>query len=88
MAIGNPPVDVFDLIYSMNDVSMRRVRGSHRSVIVLCLNTPFEVVIRGVRICLDVHDVADTIQMLQNDISGCWPSKHGDTFQSIRLECE
>jgi len=47
---------------------------------------PHFKLLHEVCIRLYVHDIADTIQMFPDEVPVCIPSKHGDTFQSIRPE--
>ncbi len=37
---------------------------------------------------LDVHEIPETIQMLENEVPGCRPSKHSNTPHSVRLSTD
>jgi hypothetical protein len=59
---------------------------SHRVIDFSCLNSPFQGIVRGVGIRLEVHHISDIIQALQNKLTCCRTSKHGNTSYSVMLD--
>jgi hypothetical protein len=59
---------------------------SYLAMIPICLDCPLDLVVFGVCIHLQVHDIANSVQLLNDEVQDWYSGKHGNVFQSIVLK--